>query len=115
MKKIGRKRIWEWIRYWFLIRPACFISMYNSMNKNKAMEAMDFSWASLPDRGHKELISLPNCFLMVAAHYGTETWAQLSPLFWASMLHGKGRWSELKGYTEECVALSLSAISSLMC
>lgn len=41
-----------------LIRSTCFISMYDSMNKSKVTESIDFSFAYLPDRRHKELILL---------------------------------------------------------
>lgn len=74
--------------------------------------------ASLPDRGHKELLSLPNCFLTVAAHYGMETqWHRLSSLLYSEPACYKEKKGDLSyKVTLKSVLLSVySAISSLMC
>lgn len=62
-----------------LIRSTCFISIYNSMNKSRVMEPIDFSYAYLPKYDKAQGTDIITCLAPV--HYSTETWALFSPLF----------------------------------
>lgn len=88
-----------------LITSTCFISVYNSMNKSKVVEAMHFPMHTCQTGCTRNWYYY--LLLTVCVHYSTETQPPFSPLFWPSTLQGKVKWSELKGYSEECISLIL--------
>lgn len=79
--------------------------MYNSMKKSEVMEGVLF--LCILARQEAQGIDIITYFLTAPLHYSKEIWAQFSPLFWASTLKGKVRWSELKCYSEEYISLIL--------